>query len=177
MKLKRHNSPPMKTTVSLIALSLTLGVYAEEATPGYNHKIPEKIMTPDTVETSIGTLEFFDGMPKPDTVDLLYSNLFRNRATETFLSGIPATSIEGLLEGMESLGADTSNKVVVFDKVMENEDGSVTLYFGPSAPAGKESNWIQTVPKKGWFTIPRLYGPLEPWFNKSWKPGEIELVK
>jgi hypothetical protein len=54
-------------------------------------------------------------------------------------------------------------------------DGSVDVYFGPKAPAGKESNWVQTIPGKGWFMILRLYGPLEPWFNKTWRPGEIEL--
>jgi len=62
------------------------------------------------------------------------------------------------------------------DKLIVNADGSVELYFGPTAPAGKEANWIQTVPKKGWFTLLRLYGPLEPWFNKTWRPGEIEPV-
>lgn len=62
-------------------------------------------------------------------------------------------------------------------KFIENADGSVDLYFGPTAPKGKESNWLATVPKKGWFAIFRLYGPLEPWFDKTWKPGEIELVK
>lgn len=56
-----------------------------------------------------------------------------------------------------------------------NPDGSVDVYFGPKAPAGKESNWIQTVPGKGWNTILRLYGPLEPFFNKTWRPEEIEL--
>jgi hypothetical protein len=56
-------------------------------------------------------------------------------------------------------------------------DGSVDIYFGPKAPAGKEKNWIQTVPGKGWFTGLRLYGPLEPWFDQTWRPGEIELVK
>lgn len=60
--------------------------------------------------------------------------------------------------------------------VKVNEDGSVDVYFGPEAPPGKESNWIQTVPGKGWFTILRLYGALEPWFDKTWRPGEIELV-
>jgi hypothetical protein len=57
-----------------------------------------------------------------------------------------------------------------------NDDGSVDLYYGPAAPAGKESNWTQTVPGKGWFVLIRLYGPLEPWFDRSWKPGEFELV-
>ena len=61
--------------------------------------------------------------------------------------------------------------------LLVNSDGSVDVYFGPKAPAGKESNWIQTIPGKGWNMLFRLYGPLEPWFDKSWKLGEIELVK
>jgi hypothetical protein len=59
----------------------------------------------------------------------------------------------------------------------KNGDGSVDLYFGPEAPEGKEKNWIQTVENKGWFTLLRIYGPLEPWFDKTWKPGEIEIVE
>jgi hypothetical protein len=58
--------------------------------------------------------------------------------------------------------------------LLVNKDGSVDIYFGPEAPAGKEKNWVQTLPGKGWNTILRLYGPLEPWFNKTWRPGEIE---
>lgn len=61
--------------------------------------------------------------------------------------------------------------------LLVNPDGSVDVYFGPKPPAGKEKNWVQTAPGQGWNTILRLYGPLEPWFNKSWRPGEIELVK
>jgi hypothetical protein len=63
------------------------------------------------------------------------------------------------------------------DDLKANEDGSVELYFAPEPPEGKESNWIQTVPSKGWYAILRLYGPLEPWFEKTWRPGEIELVR
>ena len=58
--------------------------------------------------------------------------------------------------------------------VEQNPDGSTDLYFGPQAPAGKEPNWIQTVPGKGWFGILRLYSPLQPFFDKSWRPSEIE---
>jgi hypothetical protein len=61
--------------------------------------------------------------------------------------------------------------------LLVNADGSVDVYFGPKAPQGKENNWVQTVPAKGWNLILRLYGPLESWFNKTWRPGEIELVK
>ncbi len=58
--------------------------------------------------------------------------------------------------------------------LLVNPDRSVDLYFGPKAPAGKENNWVQTIPGQGWNTILRLYGPLDPWFNKTWRPGEIE---
>jgi hypothetical protein len=69
-----------------------------------------------------------------------------------------------------SVGSLTKGLVV-------NPDTSVDVYFGPQAPAGKENNWVQTMPGKGWSVILRLYSPLEPWFNKTWRPGEIELVK
>ncbi len=59
-----------------------------------------------------------------------------------------------------------------------NADGSTTVYFSSEKPEGvKRGNWIQTMPDKGWFLILRLYSPLEPFFNKTWRPGEIELVK
>jgi len=61
--------------------------------------------------------------------------------------------------------------------VLINPDASVDLYFGPEPPPGKESNWIQTIPGKGWWVCLRLYGPLEPWFDKTWRPGEIEPVQ
>jgi hypothetical protein len=57
-------------------------------------------------------------------------------------------------------------------------DGSTTVYFGPSQPAGvKRGNWIQTDPAKGWFTILRLYSPLESFFAKTWRPSEVEPVR
>jgi len=59
-----------------------------------------------------------------------------------------------------------------------NADGSTTVYFGPKLPDGvKRGNWIQTMPGKGWFTILRLYSPLESFFTKEWRPSEIELVR
>jgi hypothetical protein len=61
--------------------------------------------------------------------------------------------------------------------IKKNADGSYDLYFGPKAPAGKENNWVQTMPGKGWSTLLRLYSPLKPWYDKTWRPSEIELVK
>jgi hypothetical protein len=61
--------------------------------------------------------------------------------------------------------------------IFVNPDTSVDVYFGPEPPRGKEANWVQTIPGKGWFVALRLYGPLEPWFDKTWRPGEIESVQ
>ncbi|MCK5835107.1 MAG: DUF1254 domain-containing protein [Lentisphaeria bacterium] len=69
------------------------------------------------------------------------------------------------------------NKNSQKDKMIYNSDGSVDLYFGPTAPKGKEANWIQTVPGKAWFVLFRTYGPLKPWFNKTWQLNDFELIK
>ena len=61
--------------------------------------------------------------------------------------------------------------------LQKNSDGSVTVYFGPMAPKGKENNWVQTLPGKSFNVMYRMYGPLEPWFDKTWKLGDFELVK
>jgi hypothetical protein len=56
-------------------------------------------------------------------------------------------------------------------------DGSTVIYFSPRKPDGIEAgNWIQTDPDKGWFVLFRFYSPLAPFFDKSWRPGEIEKV-
>jgi hypothetical protein len=62
-------------------------------------------------------------------------------------------------------------------KVKANADGSYDVYIGPNAPKGMENNWIQSVPGKGWNTIFRLYGPLEPFYDKTWKPSDPVLVE
>ena len=37
--------------------------------------VPASITTPDTLQTRLGTLEFTDGAPTPDTAERLYENL------------------------------------------------------------------------------------------------------
>lgn len=56
----------------------------------------------------------------------------------------------------------------------KNADGSVDIYFGPEAPKSKEKNWIQTNPGKAWFVFFRLYGPTEPFFDRSWVLPNVE---
>jgi hypothetical protein len=62
------------------------------------------------------------------------------------------------------------------DKPAQNADGSTDVYLGPKPPDGKASNWLATVPGRGYFAILRLYSPAEPAIDKTWKPGDIEKV-
>lgn len=59
----------------------------------------------------------------------------------------------------------------------KNTNGSIDLYFAPTAPEGFESNWVQTIPGKQWFSYFRLYAPTEAYFDKSWKLDDITQVK
>lgn len=63
------------------------------------------------------------------------------------------------------------------EKLVINKDGSYDIYFGPIAPKGFEENWIQTIPGKNWNVLFRLYGPLEPWFDKTWQLSDPILIK
>jgi hypothetical protein len=59
----------------------------------------------------------------------------------------------------------------------KNSDGSYDIYFGPKPPKGYENNWLESIPGKSWFIVLRMYGPEKAWIEKTWKPGEVELVK
>src|SRR6185295_8386507 len=93
---------------------------AKHKTPGFNYKIPGKIMTPDAVTTRIGTLRFVDGVPNGDTVDLVYDHLDFLRGVEVFLNFIPAASIEGLRLGNVERGATRSNQAAIYDQLLDS---------------------------------------------------------
>jgi hypothetical protein len=63
------------------------------------------------------------------------------------------------------------------DHPTANADGSFDLFVGPTAPAGKETNWLKTIPGKGYFTIFRLYGPTEAFLEQTWKPSDLEEMR
>lgn len=65
----------------------------------------------------------------------------------------------------------------IINDLKQNEDGSTTIYIGPTAPEGFENNWVQTSEGQSWFTYFRFYGPKMPFFDKSWQINDIEEVK
>ncbi len=112
---------PRELVAIVLASALTItSAPAQEKTPGFNQKIPEKIRTPDKVETRIGTLNFVDGVPTAETTQKVYDNLDFLRGVEVFLNFIPATSIEGVRLGQAEQGAVKSNQAVIFDQLMDS---------------------------------------------------------
>lgn len=102
-----------------------------------------------------------------------------------------------LRNGHRKLGITEAHQVPIFKDLMDSKalwlaansetvyastlmdlkaGGPIDIYFGPEAPAGKEHNWVQTVPGKAFSLRLHLYGQLDPWFDKTWRPGEIEVI-
>lgn len=79
---------------------------------------------------------------------------------------------ENGIDTLRSANLDSRDK-----ELKKNEDGSIDLFIGPSAPAGFESNWMKTVGDNGWFVYFRLYAPLEAFFDKSFTLPDFEEVK
>ncbi len=93
-------------------------------------------------------------------------------------AGIPAAnfwSVTAYHPETRSLLANGQDKPAKnsYDDLSWNEDGSIDLYFGPTPPHGKEQNWIKTLPHQGWQILLRLYGPLKPYFEGTWKPDDF----
>ena len=133
-------------------LSLVPTAQAEKPTPGFNNKIPEGIMTPDTVETRIGTLKFFDGIPTKETAGLVYEHLDFIRGVETFLNGIPAASLEAIRRGSVALGAQNSNHIIIMDELMDSNSlfltgNTDTVYAFAFLDLKKDGPTVVEIPK------------------------------
>ena len=74
------------------------------------------------------------------------------------------------------VGGNENKSVGSLDNPAVNDDGTVDVYFGPTAPAGLEKNWVPTNPNKGFFLVFRFYGPLEGFIEKTWVLNDLELV-
>ncbi len=145
--------------------------------------------------TSADELQYEGGYPTAGTIQKLYDQLGLQRAAQAYLDFIPAMSMQAVLdahprdygvsetsglivyvepgEGKSIVIGLTCNTESTYDHPDVNPDGSVDVFFGPRAPKGREKNWVKTLPGKGWFPYLRLYGPLEPCFDETWRPDDI----
>ncbi|MBK8295171.1 MAG: hypothetical protein IPK93_10505 [Solirubrobacterales bacterium] len=100
---------------------------SREVPGGYNTPIPTEILTPDSVDTRIGTLEFADGFPSDETAEKVFDSLDFMRAVEVFLQCIPAASIEGLRRGLAEVGCDAAHKIGIDDHPTSTDVTAVAL--------------------------------------------------
>lgn len=87
---------------------------------GYNTPVPSMILTPDRVETRIGTLEFTDGFPTDETAAKVFDHLDFIRGVEVFLQCIPAASVEALRVGLGGIGCDAAHKIAIADDLLDS---------------------------------------------------------
>ncbi|MGA8502157.1 MAG: hypothetical protein WB683_11455 [Candidatus Sulfotelmatobacter sp.] len=109
--------------VALVA-ALTLSNARAQAPPKMKMTtpIPPDITTPDSVETRLGTLRFFDGFPDKVTVEKAYDNLDFMRGVDVFLNTMAAASTLGNIEGLKSVGGSNETVVVHEDFVDAKTD-------------------------------------------------------
>ena len=111
----------------------------------------ESISTPDTVETSIGTLSFLDGAPTSETAKKVYDYLDTTRAMDAFLKGMPGASLKALIDGAHSIGAVEANEVMIFDGLMGADSlfltgNSSTVYAIPDLDLKRYGPTVVEVP-------------------------------
>ena len=134
-------------------------------------EIPAAITTPDSIKTSIGMLEFTDGVPSDDTVDTVYDYLDRSRAVHVFLNNLGAASIHGLGRGNTQLGADTSSKIPITEQLMDSKSlfltaNTSTLYAFPFLDLKADGPTVIELPSgmlgaldDAWFRYVGDFGP------------------
>src|SRR5215469_12384053 len=134
--------------------------------------IPRSITTPDSVETRIGTLKFFDGFPDKATVEKVYDNLDFQRGVEAYLTALPAVSIEGARRGVTEFGSVnqtaliaeqlldsrslflTANTTTPYTVLyLDTKDGPLVLEIPPEVLGPVDDAWFRWVTDVG-FTGP-----------------------
>ena len=106
--------------------------------------IPAGILTPDKVETSIGTLDFFDGVPSKETAEIVYDYLDRMRGVDAFLKGMPGASVRGLIVGLEEIGVNQHNKVGITKSLLDSKSlilNSKHIYYLYYSENKSERTW------------------------------------
>lgn len=99
-------------------------------------------------------------VPKDAPVKQYWSVTAYDRETHALIRNMDKASVASIGEG-----------------VKKNADGSVEVFFGAKAPAGKEANWVPVDPSRKFELLFRLYGPEKPLFEKSWKLPDVEKMK
>jgi len=168
------------TNQLLIIVLLTIGSCTTQSEKGHEvipptfkmtTEIPEGILTPDQVETSIGILEYFDGVPSKTTSENVYDYLDRMRGVDAFLKGMPGASVRGLIMGIIEAGADEVNKVLFTEKLLDSRSlfltaNTSTVYISPNIDLKENGPVVMETPagmlgafNDAWFRYLEDIGP------------------
>jgi hypothetical protein len=131
--MKQDVSRRLKTAVAVMALYAAgaAPALAQSAPPKFSAKVPPEVQTPDTVQTRIGTLKFFDGAPDEKTVKLVYDQLDFGRGVEAFMAGMPAASVYGVCERMDQVGVKRNQAFAITEDLMDAR----SLFLTPNTTA------------------------------------------
>ena len=99
----------------LLAAFIAASPFTALAAPAkmkYSTEIPANVITPDTMETRIGTLNFVDGVPTKETSQKVWDQLDFSRAVEAMIMTTPAASLQGFRKGIQKWGPDNETMIV-----------------------------------------------------------------
>ena len=120
------------TATLLLLILIASGAHADPPKMKMTTEVPKGIATPDRVETRIGVLTSFDGVPDEETAQKIYDNLDFQHGVQAFLSGIQIASMHGLREGLLDFGPPNTT-VVIFEDLMDSKalwlTPNTTTYF------------------------------------------------
>ena len=105
----------------MVAMSLASPIWAQLPNYKMTTDTPNQVTTPDKVETPIGTLEFFDGVPIGDTKEKIFDYMDRARASQVFVNMIPAVSMYSLREAQHAMGATESHQILIWEDLMDSK--------------------------------------------------------
>ena len=137
---KKKNLVKLATFIFLVAIVFTTPkVDAQQVRYKMTTDIPASITTPDVVETSLGTLRFFDGFPDAATTQKVYDNLDFQRGVQAFLNSLPASSLYGMSTGIRAFGPDNQTALIT-----ESLTDSRVLAYVPNTETVYTCAWLDT---------------------------------
>jgi len=127
-------------------------------------QVPDNVLIPDKVETRLGTLEFFDGVPTAETSEKVWDHLDFSRAVESMIMTTPAASLVGFRRGIREFGPDnetaiiwelrldsaalllTGNTTVIYMFMwIDTKNGPVVIESPPDVLAIVDNSWFHYV--------------------------------
>ena len=101
-------------------------------------EIPPGIATPDKLETRLGTLNLFDGVPDKETAQKVYDNLDFQRAVQAYLNSIQIASMGGMRKGILEFGP-ANTTALLFETLMDSK----TLFLTPNTTSVYMVAWLE----------------------------------